>query len=56
MIAMFQEDPTLQEHNVEVDATMTKIDGKRLAAPQILEANGRRKDFKAFVDKKVMIT
>lgn len=47
MVAMFQEDKTLIEYGVEVDTNMTRIDGKKLEAPRIIDQN-RSVDFKQF--------
>ena len=52
MIAMFQDDKTLLEWGVEVNSQMTKIDGKKLMPPRILDQN-RYVDFKQFQDRRV---
>ena len=55
MIAMFQNDKTLSQWGVEVDGNMTKLDGKKLEPPRILD-QGRSVDFKSFQDRKIPST
>jgi hypothetical protein len=52
MISMFTNDQTLQDWGVEVNGNMTKIDGKKLEPPRILD-KGRSVEFKMFQDRKV---
>jgi hypothetical protein len=56
MIAMFQDDKTLDEWGVEINSQMTKIDGKKLIPPKILDQNNRYVDFKQFQDRKAQTT
>jgi len=52
MTAMFQNDQTLAQWGVEVDSNMTKIDGKKLEPPRIIDQN-RSVEFKQFQDRKI---
>jgi hypothetical protein len=55
MISMFQNDKTLDKWGVEVDCNMTRLDGKKLEPPRILD-QGRAVDFKSFQDRKIPST
>jgi hypothetical protein len=56
MITKFQDDQILLEWGVEINSQMTKIDGKKLFPPKILDQNSRYVDFKQFQDRKVQTT
>jgi hypothetical protein len=55
MISKFQNDKTLESWGVEVNSQMTRIDGKKLEPPRLIDQN-RAVDFKQFQDRKIHST
>ena len=55
MITMFQTDEVLDKCDIEIDTNMTRLDGKKLEPPRILD-QGRSVDFKSFQDRKIPST